>query len=46
MLSRALAGTAGGTAIFVLPGSSGAVRLALDRLILPELAHLVGQLRR
>ncbi len=46
MLSRALAGTAGRTAIFVTPGSSGAVRLALDRLILPELAHLVGQLKR
>lgn len=46
MLSRAVAGVAGGTAIFVMPGSSGAVRLALERLILPELAHLVGQLRR
>jgi molybdenum cofactor biosynthesis protein B len=46
MLSRALAGTAGRTAVFVTPGSSGAVRLALDRLILPELPHLVGQLRR
>ncbi len=46
MLSRALAGTAGRTAVFVMPGSSGAVRLALERLILPEVAHLVGQLRR
>jgi molybdenum cofactor biosynthesis protein B len=46
ILSRALAGTAGRTAVFVTPGSSGAVRLAMDRLILPELAHLVGQLRR
>jgi len=46
MLSRALAGTAGRTAIFVMPGSSGAVLLATERLILPELAHLVGQLRR
>jgi molybdenum cofactor biosynthesis protein B len=46
MLSRAVAGSAGRTAVFVTPGSSGAVRLALDRLILPELAHLVGQLRR
>lgn len=46
MLSRALAGSAGRTAIFVMPGSSPAVRLALERLILPELAHLVGQLRR
>ncbi len=46
MLSRALAGTARRTAIYVTPGSSGAVRLAMERLILPELAHLVGQLRK
>ncbi len=46
MLSRALAGTAARTAVFVMPGSTGAVRTALERLILPELAHLVGQLRR
>jgi len=46
MLSRAIAGTADRTAIFALPGSSAAVRLALERLILPELPHLVGQLRR
>ena len=46
MLSRALAGTAGRTAIFLMPGSTAAVRLAVERLILPELAHLVGQLRR
>jgi len=46
MLSRALAGTAGRTAIFLMPGSTAAVRLAVERLILPELAHLIGQLRR
>jgi molybdenum cofactor biosynthesis protein B len=46
LISRALAGTAAGTVVYVLPGSSGAVRLGLDRLILPELAHIVGQLRR
>ncbi len=46
MLSRAVAGSADRTAVFVMPGSSGAVRLALERLILPELPHLVGQLRR
>jgi molybdenum cofactor biosynthesis protein B len=46
LLSRAVAGTADRTAVFVTPGSSGAVRLAMDRLILPELGHLVGQLRR
>jgi molybdenum cofactor biosynthesis protein B len=46
ILSRAVAGTLRGTAVFVTPGSTGAVRLAMDRLILPELTHLVGQLRR
>lgn len=46
MLSRAVAGTAARTVVFVLPGSRGAVQLALERLILPELGHLVGQLRR
>jgi molybdenum cofactor biosynthesis protein B len=45
-LSRAVAGTAGRTAVFLMPGSSGAVRLALEQLILPELPHVVGQLRR
>ncbi len=46
MLSRALAGTVRGTAVFVTPGSSAAVQLAMDRLVLPEVGHLVGQLRR
>ena len=46
MLSRATAGTAGRTAIFVLPGSEHAVRLAMTRLILPELGHVVQQLSK
>jgi molybdenum cofactor biosynthesis protein B len=46
MLTRATAGTVGGTAIFVLPGSEHAVRLAMTRLILPELGHIVQQLDR
>ena len=46
MLSRAIAGTAGATALFAMPGSPAGVRLAMERLIIPELAHLVGQLRR
>lgn len=46
VLSRALAGTAEGTVVYVMPGSSAAVRLAMERLILPEIAHVVGQLRR
>lgn len=45
MLSRATAGVASGRAVFVLPGSPPAVALALDRLILPEAAHLLEQVR-
>jgi molybdenum cofactor biosynthesis protein B len=44
MMSRATAGTAGRHAIFVLPGSEHAVRLAMTKLILPELGHVVQQL--
>jgi molybdenum cofactor biosynthesis protein B len=43
LLSRALAGLARGRVVFVLPGSRGAVRLALERLILPELGHLAAE---
>jgi len=46
MMSRATAGTAARKAIFVLPGSPHAVRLAMTRLILPELGHVVQQLNR
>jgi molybdenum cofactor biosynthesis protein B len=46
MMTRACAGTVGRTAIFSLPGSENAVRLAMTRLILPELGHLVRELRR
>jgi molybdenum cofactor biosynthesis protein B len=46
MLSRATAGTAARKAIFVLPGSENAVRLAMTRLIVPELGHVVQQLRK
>jgi molybdenum cofactor biosynthesis protein B len=46
MMSRAIAGTAQGKAIFVLPGSPDAVRLAMTKLILPELGHVVQQLSR
>jgi molybdenum cofactor biosynthesis protein B len=44
MLSRAVAGVRGQTAIFSMPGSTGAVRLAMDRLILPVLGHIVSLL--
>ncbi|HEV8238054.1 MAG TPA: MogA/MoaB family molybdenum cofactor biosynthesis protein [Thermoanaerobaculia bacterium] len=46
LLSRAMAGTARGRAIFVLPGSPAAAELGLSKLVLPVAAHLVGQLRR
>jgi molybdenum cofactor biosynthesis protein B len=46
MLSRADAGVVGGLLVFLMPGSPAAVRLAMQRLIVPELAHAVGQLRR
>ena len=46
MMSRATAGTVGRKAVFVLPGSEDAVRLAMTRLILPELGHVVQQLDR
>jgi molybdenum cofactor biosynthesis protein B len=43
VLSRALAGLAAGRVVFVLPGSRGALRLALEKLILPELGHLAAE---
>lgn len=46
MLSRATAGLVAGRAIFLLPGSPAALDLALTRLVLPELAHLLAQARR
>lgn len=41
MASRALGGLLGTTLVFVLPGSTKAVTLAMERLILPEMVHLV-----
>jgi molybdenum cofactor biosynthesis protein B len=46
MLSRATAGTVARKAVFVLPGSEHAVRLAMTRLIAPELGHVVQQLSK
>lgn len=46
MLSRVVAGTYQGRVLFALPGSPGAVRLAMEKLILPELGHIVSQLHR
>jgi molybdopterin adenylyltransferase len=46
MLSRATAGTHRGRLLFSMPGSPNAVRLAMERLIVPELRHLVWELVR
>jgi len=43
MLSRACAGTIGPVVIISLPGSESAVRLAMTKLVIPELTHLVQQ---
>ncbi|WP_217586981.1 MogA/MoaB family molybdenum cofactor biosynthesis protein [Lentibacillus saliphilus] len=43
ILSRALAGIRGHIPIYVTPGSSGAVKLAMHKLILPELNHVVNE---
>lgn len=45
MLSRAFAGVVERTALFVLPGSTNAVRLAMEKLIAPELGHLLREIR-
>src|SRR4051794_30892969 len=46
MMSRAVAGMAKDKLIFALPGSTAGVELAMTKLILPELGHLLGQMRR
>ncbi len=44
MMSRAVAGTWKGLAVFSMPGATAAVRLAWEKLIAPELGHLVFEL--
>ncbi len=46
MMTRATAGIIARRAVFVLPGSEHAVRLALTKLIVPELRHVVRELHR
>lgn len=45
MISRAVAGLAGTMAVFSMPGSTAACRLAMERLIVPQLPHVVGLAR-
>ncbi|HYI25018.1 MAG TPA: MogA/MoaB family molybdenum cofactor biosynthesis protein, partial [Thermomicrobiales bacterium] len=46
MLSRAIAGIANGKPVFSTPGSSNAVKLAMEKLIGPELGHVVFELTK
>ena len=46
MMSRAVAGVYHGKLVFCMPGSTHAVNLAMEKLILPELAHLVWELKK
>jgi molybdenum cofactor biosynthesis protein B len=46
IMSRALAGVIKGRVIICLPGSVAAVQLALEKIILPEMGHMVGEVRR
>lgn len=46
ILSRATAGSARGKLVISLPGSRAAVQLATERIILPEAAHAIRELRR
>jgi molybdenum cofactor biosynthesis protein B len=43
VMSRACAGTASGKVVIALPGSLAAVRLAMEKLVLPELPHMVRE---
>jgi len=45
MLSRAIAGVAADRVLFSVPGSTKAVELAMTKLILPEIGHIVGLIR-
>jgi molybdenum cofactor biosynthesis protein B len=46
MLSRAVGGIANGKLVFAMPGSTAAVELAMTKLILPEVRHLLRELRK
>lgn len=46
MMSRAVAGVAAGKAVFSLPGSTKAVRLGMEKLIIPQAGHLVFELKK
>jgi molybdopterin adenylyltransferase len=46
LMSRAVGGLIGPTVVLVIPGSRAAVELAMNKIILPELPHLVREARK
>jgi molybdopterin adenylyltransferase len=46
ILSRAIAGVVDNKAVFSTPGSTGAVKLAMNKLILPEIGHVVREIQK
>lgn len=46
LMSRAAAGVCNNKGIFSTPGSTGAVKLAMEKLILPEIGHVVRELKK
>ncbi|WP_100373628.1 MogA/MoaB family molybdenum cofactor biosynthesis protein [Bacillus sp. FJAT-45037] len=44
ILSRAIAGVRDGKPIFSMPGKTGAIKLAMDRIIIPELGHVMREI--
>lgn len=46
MMSRAIAGVSGGKVILCIPGSLGAARLAVEKIFLPEIGHMVREATR
>ncbi|MEI3612239.1 MogA/MoaB family molybdenum cofactor biosynthesis protein [Pseudogracilibacillus sp. SO30301A] len=46
IMSRAIAGVKNRKVVFAMPGSSGAVKLAMNKLILPEISHIIHELHK
>ncbi|MEH7014311.1 molybdenum cofactor biosynthesis protein B [Neobacillus niacini] len=46
ILSRAIAGVVKNKGVFSTPGSTGAVKLAMNKLILPEIGHVVREIKK
>jgi molybdenum cofactor biosynthesis protein B len=46
MMSRALAGVSSGKMVICLPGSRGAVSLAMERMVLPQVGHMMLEVEK